>query len=186
MKHILTLLLLTLSLTTFAQKEKMTREEKDDKNAARTARVSAKNDYSIFRKQMMALKEFDAERQKIPALRKASKMTVKVSAIIDSNDNDEEGTSKTLVGYIRQDVGENSTNMYDITFDRQQKKIITVHHTQEAIDADRDLMDEMQEKGSPAKPGTKAGTKKKSKDGDDDDDDEPKPVKGHPRDKDDD
>src|SRR5947209_1508250 len=106
---------LLLTLTSFAQKEKLTREEKDEKNAERAARVSSKNDYASFRKQIMALKQFDAEKQKIPALRKVSKMNVKVVAIIDSNDNDAGETSKTLIGYIRQDVGDNSTNMYEIT-----------------------------------------------------------------------
>lgn len=172
-----------ISLTSFAQKEKMTREEKDEKNAARQARINSRNDYAIFRKQIMALKQFEAEKQKIPALRKSSKMNVKVVAVIDSTDNDLDAASKTLLGYIRQDVGENSTNMYEITFDRTQKQITSVKHTQEAIDADKELMDADQDVPSGSKSPAKKDVRKKSADDDDDADDE-KPVRGKQKDDD--
>jgi hypothetical protein len=173
-KHLLLLLCILLSFSSFAQKEKMSREEKDEKNAARTARVNGKNDYATFRKKMLALKEYEAEKQKIPALRKSSKMNVKVVAVIDSTDNDMESPGKTLIGYIRQDVGENTTNMYEVTYDRAQKTITTVKHTPEAIEADRELSDEIHEKS-----GTKKPAVRKSKEDDDDagDDDEDRPVK---------
>ena len=172
---------LFFSIATFAQQEPMTREEKDEKNAARMERINSKNDYALFRKQILGLKEYDAERQKIPALRKSSKMPVKVSAVIDSNDNDVEGESKNLIGYIRQDVGDNSTNMYELTYNRAQKKIISIKHTQEAIDADKEEMDEDDQKS----PGAKKTIHKKSKDDDDDPDDD-KPTKGKQKDKDED
>ena len=188
MKNKIAFFLVTLfiSISCFAQKEPMTREEKDEKNAERAARVSAKNDYAIFRKQIMALRQFDVERQKIPALRKQSKMTVKVLAVIDSNENDAEGDSKTLQGYIRQDVGDNATNMYEILFDRVQKKIISVKHTQEAIDADNELQEDQGDKATPEKKEPHKAVKKKSKDDDDDDAPEAKPVKGKQKDKDED
>jgi len=170
---------LLVSISSFAQREPLSREEKDEKNAERMARVNAKNDYANFRKAIMALKQFDAERQKIPALRKSSKMPVKVVAVIDSNENDAE--SKTLMGYIRQDVGDNSTNMYEITWDRLKKAIVSVRRTQEAIDADRDQQDEQPEKATP-----RSHEKKVIKKKTDDDDDEPeeKPVKGKHKDDD--
>src|SRR4051812_23001409 len=66
--------LVTLSAPSFAQqKEKMTREEKDEKNQARMSRINAKNDYVVFRRQILALKEYGDERRKIPALQKANK-----------------------------------------------------------------------------------------------------------------
>lgn len=185
MKNKISLLIaaLLLTLTSFAQQEKMTREDKDEKNAARLARVNAKNDYANFRKQILALKQMDAERQKIPALRKTSKMPVKVLAVIDSNDNDAE--SKTLIGYIRQEVGDNSTNMYDIIYDRAQRTIVSVKRTQEAIDADRELQEDQVEKAEPKTREVKKTIKKKTKD-EDDDEPEEKPAKGKQKDKDDD
>ncbi len=184
-KTLLLLFSLLLSLTSFAQKEKMSREDKDEKNAARMARINSKNDYGLFRKQIQALREFEAERQKIPALRKSSKMPVKVVAFIDSNDNDAEGTTKTLIGYIRQDVGDNSTNMYEIIYDRAQRTIVSVRHTPEAIEADREFMEEQQEKASPEKRQPKKVIQKKAP-AEDDDDEDGKPVKGKKKAKDDD
>ena len=174
---------LVFSLHSFAQQEPMTREEKDAKNAERQARVNSKNDYANFKKQILGLKQYEAERQKIPLLRKTSKMPVKVVAIIDSTDND--GESKTLVGYIRQEVGDNTTNMYEITYDRSQKAIVSVKHTQEGIDADKELQEDMPEKVTPVKREPKKIIKPKSKDDDDDDEPEDKPVKGKHKDDDD-
>lgn len=168
------------SLFALAQREKMSREDKQERNEARMSRINAKNDYALFRKQMLALKEYGEERKKIPALQKASKTTVKVITVIDSNDNDED--SKTLVGYIRQDVGDNSTNMYEVTYDRSSKKIVSVKRTPEAQDADKEEMEEKAE--------TKEKTKtvhRKNKDEDDDEDmDEDRPVKTKHKEKDED
>jgi len=183
MKHQIILLMagILFGCNLFAQQEPLTREEKDEKNAARTARVNNKNDYATFRRQILALKQYEAERQKIPALRKESKMPVKVVAVIDSNDNDVDGEGKTLTGYIRQDVGDNTTNMYELTYDRAQKKIVSIKRTQEALDADREQQDEQQDTQGPAK----KTLKKKSKDDDGDDEPAEKPVKGKHKDDDD-
>ncbi len=174
---------LFISLTSFAQPEKMTREEKDAKNAERQARVNSKNDYANFKKQLLALKQYETERQKIPLLRKTSKMPVKVVVVVDSTDNDAE--SKTLIGYICQVVGDNATNMYEITYDRSQKTIVTVKHTQEAIDADKELQEDMPEKVTPGKREPRKIIKPKSKHDDDDNEPEDKPVKGRHKDDDD-
>jgi len=187
MKQKISLLLIICSIVTtfsFAQKEKMSREDKQDKNQARDARVTKKNDYALFHKQMLGLKEYADERKKIPALQKANKGPIKVVAVIDSNDNDEEG-SKTLMGYIRQDVGDNNTNMYECIYDRAAKKIISVKRTPEAADADKEAADDKEDMATEKKPGAKKVTPKKSKDDDDDDPDD-KPAKTTHKEKDDD
>jgi hypothetical protein len=161
------LLFVLMSVGSFAQKEKLTRDDKDEKNQARLARINNKNDYALFRRQMQGLKEFADEKKKIPNLQKNNKGPVKVTAAIDSNDNDNEASEKRLIGYIRQDVGDNSTNMYEILYDRVQKKIVSVKHTQEGIDADREEMEERAEKATTKKPTTKKAVVKKSKDEED-------------------
>src|SRR5580698_3135960 len=112
MKHKLTLFLLfclSLCTTSFAQKEKMDQDEKDDKREARTTRIRDKTDYNLFHRQMLSLKEYSDERRKIPNLQKANKMTVKVSAVVDTT---VDAGDKTLIGYIRQDIGDNTSNVY--------------------------------------------------------------------------
>jgi len=175
---------LLLSIGSYAQtavpKEKMTAEEKQEKSEARASRVNAKNDYSIFRKQAVALKEFSDEKKKAPKLQADSKMPVKVVVAIDSLEEGD-NTTKVLTGYIVQTVGDNTTQLYDLTFDRKEKKIITVKKTAEAIDADKEEADEKAEKKAD-KAGAKPAVHKKSKDDDDDDEPAEKPGK---KDKDD-
>jgi hypothetical protein len=163
--------------SSFGQKEKMTREEKDEKNQARTARINSKNDYAIFHRQMLGLKEYLDERKKIPALQKASKGPVKVVAAVDSLDEEDDAKNKVLTGYIRQDVGDNSINIYEVIFDRSQKKIVDVKRTQEGMDADKELPEDRAEKTTKEK--TKEKTvHKKNKDEDEEEDnaDEDKPA----------
>ena len=78
-----------------------------------------------------------------------------------------------------------TTNMYEITYDRSQKAIVSVKHTQEGIDADKELQEDMPEKVTPVKREPKKIIKPKSKDDDDDDEPEDKPVKGKQKDDDD-
>ncbi len=166
----------------------MTREEKDEKNQARLERINNKNDIALFRRQIMALPEYAAERLKIPALQKSSKMAVKLSAVIDT-DALESGTDvKMLNGYIRQDVGDNTTNLYDLVYDRTQRKIVSVKRTQEAMDADKEANDEKEEKETAKKGHTtvKKAVKKNKDDDEDDDPDEEKPSKTKHGDNDDD
>ena len=172
--------LLTLSASSFAQqKEKMTREEKDEKNQARTARVSNKNDYAVFHRQILALPEYLDERKKMPALQKTTKSVVKVTAVVDSLEDDD--NSKALTGAIRQDIGDNTTNIYELTFDRKTKKIVGVKRTPEAIEADKEAKEaaaDKEEKTTTVKTKEKTVVKKKKDDDDDDDADEEKPAKG--------
>ncbi len=195
-KHLLLFCCIVWSVASFGQgqKEKMTREEKNEKNQARQERIDLKNDMVIFKKQILGLKEYALERKKIPDLQKTSKMAVKVTAVIDSESTENSAESKTLIGYIKQDVGDNTTNMYELTYDRAQKKITSVKRTPEAIDADRELAEEKEEKASAKSEKTSikkstAGKKpvtKKDEDEDDEDADEEKPSKSKRKDKDED
>ena len=154
----------------------MTREDKDEKNKARETRINTKNDYAIFRKQITALKEFSDEKKKVPRLQAENKMVpVKVVIAIDSVD--EGDTSKTLTGYIVQNIGDNATLLYDITYDRALKKIVSLKRTQEAIEADKAAKEEKEENVTDKKPGAKPAVHKKNKDDDDDDEPEEKPSK---------
>ena len=180
MKNIVTILfLLALNITTHAQADKQeVKEQKADRkqeireNAAEHKAISKqKVDYNLFRRQMLQLKEYADERKKIPDLQKASKMTVKIVAYIDSLDGADD-SSKTLIGFIAENVGDNSTNIYEITYDRAQKKITTVKPTGETSDIEQD------ENGDTKKPGVKKTVKKKTKTDDDDDEEEdPNPKK---------
>jgi len=176
MKHKFTLLFLlsiAMCITSFAQKEKMDKDEKDEKRDARTTRIKDKTDYALFHRQMLSLKEYGDERRKIPNLQKANKMTVKVSAVVDTTiDADDEAGNKTLIGYIKEDIGDNSSNVYEVTFDRTQKKIVGVKYTGEANEVEKE------DKAAPKKAAPAKAIRKKNKDDDDDDDqDEEKPSK---------
>lgn len=142
-----------------------------------------KSDYKEFRKQIAALKEFSEEKKKIPKLQKENKETVKVTANIDSVDGGDD--VKTFAGFITQQIGDNSVNLYELTFDRATRKITTVKKTAEAIEAEAAEKDKEKPAAKPAtaKKGSTA-KKKKDEDGDDEEEaDEPeekpskKPVK---------
>ncbi|MCW3123904.1 MAG: hypothetical protein JWQ38_3396 [Flavipsychrobacter sp.] len=175
---------LLCGISSFAQqKEKMTREEKDEKNAARMTRINNKNDYALFHKQILGLKEYLDERKKIPALQKANKAPVKVVGIVDSLEDDD--TRSVLTGLIRQDIGDNTVNIYELTFDRKVKKITGIKRTPEAIEADKEEAANKEEKITTVKTVEKVVVKKKKSDDDDDDDtDEEKPAKGKSKTKD--
>jgi len=177
--------LLLLLITNFAavaqntqQKEKMTREEKDEKTAARQARIDAKNDYFQFRKQIQALAEFAEEKRKLLKLQENKKVPVRIVIAIDSLD--EGDTSKTLTGYIVRNTGDDASLRYDITYDRTQRKIVSVKKTQEAIETDKEVQEakeEMaEEKAVQKKSAAKPPVSKKKSD-DDDEDDEPEEEK---------
>ncbi len=170
---------LTLCTSAIAQKQKMEQDEKDEKRDARTTRIKDKTDYALFHRQMLSLKEYTDERMKIPKLKNANKMPVKVSAVVDTTiDMDDEAGNKTLIGYIKQDIGDNSTNVYEVTFDRAQKKIVGVKFTGESNEPEKE------EKAAPKKAGPVKAVHKKNKD--DDDDDEPEDDKPSKKDKDED
>lgn len=150
-----------------------------ERNDERYAKAHEKAEYNVFRRQMLVLKEYTDERKKIPALQKATKATAKITVYVDSlSDGDD---SKVLVGYIREDAGDNSVNVYEVTFDRAQKKIVSIKPTGESIEIDNEDAGEKKEKEK------EKTIKKKSRDDDDDEDtDEDKPTKTKRKEKDED
>ncbi len=145
-----------------------------------------KSDMIAFHRQIITLKQYAEERSKIPALKKLKKVNVKVSAVIDTVTSDtDEAKSRTLTGYIKQEIGDTAANVYEITFDRVEKKIIAIKRTGEGED-----VESKEEKAEDAKiKATKKVTpvkKKKEDDEDDDDKDEENGSKQKQKDKDDD
>ena len=181
-KNILLLFLLALGITSYAQDTKSDKDERQqeirDNEQERKTVAKQRVDYNLFRRQILALKEYSDERKKIPALQKASKLPVKIVAYIDSvDDAGDEAKNKTLTGYISENIGDNSTNIYEITYDRTLKKITTVKATGETSDVEQD-------ETTGKKATDKKASSKKTKDEDDDDADEEKPTKKKDKDED--
>ena len=178
-KYAALLFLLVLTIIAQAQDDKTERKQELRDNAAEKKIVSKqKVDYNLFRRQMLTLKEYGDERKKIPALQKASKMTVKIVAYVDSLD-DAGDDAKTLMGYICENVGDNTTNIYEITYDRATKNITTIKPTGETPDI------EQEDNADVKKASPKKTTAKKPKGDDDDDDaDENPPTKKKSKDED--
>jgi hypothetical protein len=174
-KYIPVLFLLLLSLASYAQTDKDERKQDIRDNAnVRKINTKEKVDYNLFHRQLIALKEYSDEKKKIPALQKASKMMVKITTSIDSlDDPEDDAKNKTLTGYITENVGDNSVNVYEVTYDRASKKIISVKTTGETSDVE-------QEDATDKKNNSKKASAKKTKDDDDDDnanDDKPSKKK---------
>jgi hypothetical protein len=179
MKNILLFIFLMLSTYAFSQTDKDERAEHKtelrEKNGERYAKAKEKAEYNVFRRQMLVLKEYADERKKIPALQKATKAPAKVTVYVDSLSDAEE--NKVLIGYIREEAGDNAANVYEVTYDRAQKKIVSIRSTGETIDMDNEDAGEKKIK--------EKVIRKKSRDDDDDEDtDEEKPVKVKHKEKD--
>ena len=177
-KHFIIIFLLAFAASSFAQTNKDTKDDKVERkqeireNAAEKKIVSKlKVDNNLFRRQMLALPEYADERKKIPALQKASKMPVKIAVYVDSL-GDAGDEAKTLTGYICEIVGDNSTNIFEVTYDRALKKITTVKPTGETSDIEQDNDTEVKKAGA-----KKPAAKKAKGDDDDDDADEDAPAK---------
>lgn len=158
-----------LSFTAFAQTPHSTPEQRQ--------KVKERADYGVFRRQAMALKEFSEERKKISALQKENKEPVKVFVTVDSVDNDDTAKNKVIQGYIVQQIGENTANAYELTFDRATRKITNIKRTGESAEPEAAEPKEAKEKKvAPATKKTgdtpKATPAKKKKDPDADDEDE--------------
>ncbi len=172
-------ILLCTTLSLWAQSPHSTPESRQ--------RMKERADYGVFRRQATALKEFAEERKKIPALQKENKEAVKVFVTVDSVDNDDTAKNKFIQGYIVQQIGENTANAYELTFDRAQRKITNVKRTGESADPEAAEPKEKKETTAAAK---KSGTttttpkatakKKKDPDGDDEDEEEEKEEKTPP------
>ena len=171
MKNKLILFLFLFAATNcLAQSDKEERKQDILDNADEKKTITKeKVDYNLFHRQMIALKEYAEERKKIPTLQKVSKMPVKILTSIDSIDEtSDESKVKTITGYITENVGDNSVNVYEVIYDRTQKKIVSVKATGESSDLE-------QEDAGDNKTGVKkANAKKKNTDDDEDDDNNPK------------
>lgn len=166
MKNLIITILLCFSCSTILLAQPPAR------HASPEAKQKAKDrsDYSLFRRQITALKEFSEERKKIPALQKENKELVKVYVTMDSTETDDTAKNKFLQGFITQQIGDNTTNAYEITFDRTTRKITTVKRTGESAEPEPA---EVKEKPAPKK-GTevKKPAPKKKKDGDEDEEED--------------
>ena len=145
------------------------------------SRMADKSDIINFHRQILSLKEYNDERAKIPALQKANKVTVKVKAFVDTTematdgeDDDKDKANPKLTGFIRQEIGNEVIDVYQLTFDRVKKKITAVVPVIDSTDNRKSII----------ATGTKKPVAKKSgKKGDDDEDDDEEEDKS-PRKKD--
>lgn len=137
------------SVPAFAQVDK---EEKEEKKAASKQKV----EYNVFRRQILTLPEFGDERRKVAELQKGMKQQVKLVAYVDSTNDAED--AKTLAGYIRENVGDNTTDVYEVTYDRALKKITAVRPTGDKLELDKDE--------KPVKKSAAASKKQKDEDAD--------------------
>lgn len=177
MKNILSILAVILSMccTVAAQQDRDERRE-DRREAQEEKKANNKNkvDYSVFRRQILTLPEYAEQRSKLQEIRKAGKGIPKIYAVVDSLNDTED--AKLLTGYIVLTLGDNTANVYEVTYDRAVKKIVQVKPTGETLDIEKEERTEPTNKKNVKKP----ATKKKTGDDDDDDDEEEeeKPVRG--------
>jgi hypothetical protein len=187
MKNILSILLVLLSMcgTAAAQQDKDERRE-DRKEAQEDKKANNKNkvDYSVFRRQILTLPEYAEQRSKLQEIRKAGKGIPKIYAVVDSLSDTED--AKLLTGYIMLTLGDNTANVYEVTYNRAVKKIVQVKPTGETLDIEKEEATEPTSKQNVKKPAPKKKT------GDDEeeeeDEDEEKPTRGkkkEPKDEDD-
>jgi hypothetical protein len=183
MKHILLLLAMALiSFNTFAQaRDKEDRkEERDERKAANSDRV----DIVVFRRQILTLPEFSDQRKKLAELKKQGHGIGKIYAVVDSLTDVEDG--KFLKGYIELILGDNSANVYELTFDRKLKSIILVKPTGEQLEIEKaEKPEPAARKTAHAKPVPKKKKSEDDEEDEDEDEDEEKPVKGKQKDDDD-
>ena len=166
MKNIVITILLCLSFPTLSIAQAPTPHSTPESRQ----KSKDRSDYSLFRRQITASKEFTEERKKIPLLQKENKEIVKVYVTMDSTETDDTAKNKFLQGFITQQIGENTANAYELTFDRTTRKITTIKRTGESTEPEPA---EVKEKPAPKK-GTevKKPAPKKKKDGDEDDEEE--------------
>ena len=167
MKNILSILLVLLSMcgTASAQQDRDERRE-DRKEAQEEKKANNKNkvDYSVFRRQILTLPEYAEQRSKLQEIRKAGKGIPKIYAVVDSLNDTED--AKLLTGYIMLTLGDNTANVYEVTYDRAVKKIVQVKPTGETLDIEKEEAIEPTSKQSVKKPAPKKKT------GDDEDEEE--------------
>ena len=182
-KIILMVLMLSLTVNAYSQQR-----DKEDRKEAQEEKKSANQDrvdYTVFRRQILTLTEFSDQRRKLATMRNEGKGMGKIYAYVDSTNEQED--VKFLKGYIQLAMGDNSANVYEITYDRSLKRIILVKATGEQLEVEKA---EPADKKAPVKTGAKAKPKKKTGDEDEDEEEEEekeekeKPVRGKQKDKD--
>ena len=151
----------TASITATAQLRQYDKDQKEEK-AEKKAESKAKVDMNVFRRQILALPEFSEQRRTLPELKKKVNGIPKIYAVVDSTGDIE--TSKTLNGYITIAVGDHTVDIYELLYDRAQKKIVKIKATgQTVIEGDEPAAD---------RAAGKAPRKKKKGDDEEDDEDE--------------
>lgn len=124
-KLFITSFIMLCSLVALAQRPKL------QPSAEAQQRMKDKAEYSQIKRLILALPEFTAEKKKIPSILAANRgLAVKVLPTIDSVEGDT-STTKTITGYITQIVGDNATNVYEVTYDRKEQKLTSVKRTGE-------------------------------------------------------
>ncbi len=178
MKNILFALVIIVSLGSdvAAQQDRNERREElkeaqDEKKAKNNDRV----DYNLLRRQILTLPEYAEQRSRLQEIRKAGKGIPKIYAVVDSlNDNND---AKKLVGYIMLTLGDNSANVYEVTYDRAAKKIVQVKPTGETLEIDKEEATEPGSKQNVKKP-TARNKKSDEDDEDEEENEEDKPTRG--------
>ena len=113
------------SLMVVAQRPKL------QPSAEAQQRMRDKAEYSQIKRLILALPEFASEKKKIPTILAANRgQAVKVIPTIDSVEGDTT-TIKSITGYITLLVGDNATNVYEVTYDRKEQKLTSVKRTGE-------------------------------------------------------
>ncbi|MBE2290445.1 MAG: hypothetical protein IAE95_12880 [Chitinophagaceae bacterium] len=185
-KLLLATILMLCTLAGYGQQK-----DKDDRKEATEERKAANKDrvdYTVFRRQILTLTEFSDERRKLAQLKSDGKGIGKIYAVVDSTN--EQPDDKFLKGYIQLLMGDNTANVYELTFDRNLKRIILVRPTGEQLEVEKATP--ASRRPAAAKPPLK--TKPKKKTGDDDEEEEAdeeeaeeteKPVRGKKKEKED-
>jgi len=166
-------------------------KNKDDRKEATEERKSANKDrvdYTVFRRQILTLTEFSDERRKLAQLKSDGKGIGKIYAVVDSTN--EQPDDKFLKGYIQLVMADNTANVYELTFDRNLKRIILVRPTGEQLEVEKATP--TTRKPTAAKPPLKAKPKKKTGDEEEEEeaeeeenDETEKPVRGRKKEKED-
>jgi len=166
-------------------------KDKDDRKEATEERKAANKDrvdYTVFRRQILTLTEFSDERRKLAQLKNEGKGIGKIYAVVDSMN--EQPDDKFLKGYIQLVMGDNSANVYELTFDRNLKRIILVRPTGEQLEVEKTTP--ASRRPAAVKPPLKAKPKKKTGEEDEEEEAEEeeneeteKPVRGRKKEKED-
>lgn len=139
--------------------------------------ASSKAAQSAFHREATGLKEFQDTKARLPKLRKQNPGEP-VKAFIEiepEQTGDDDKPAKTLTGYIKYNVGKDTTTAYEMVFDRESQKIISVKTDADnmapvADESDDDAPKAKHKKVKDEDSDDEKPTHKKAKKGDDADD----------------